>query len=1179
MQIRDLFASDIHRRIEEVIKVDQADEEILHGEIEEYVVTDAIRRHYADILRLYWETPNKPHEGTAIWISGFFGSGKSSFAKMLGVAIENRTVRGEGASQLFGQRTGDSETQVLLKQIVEHIPTEAVIFDVSTDRGIKSGNQTITEIMYRLFLKSLGYADDLDLAELEITLEQKGALETFEATYREMFNQDWNQNKDLIAFSLGEASTVMSKLYPDRYSATDSWVQSVQDRADITPGKLAERCKELMDRRRPGRTLLFVVDEVGQFVARDVQKMLDLQAVVQSLGRVGRGRMWLTVTSQEKLSELVGGLDEKRVELARLMDRFPLQVHLEPSDISEVTSRRVLSKNAQAETELRQLYQQHSGRLHANTKLTADIRLPELTAERFVDLYPLLPYQIDLIINVVSGLRTEGGASKHVGGANRTIIKLAQQLLIHDAVDLAGQAVGSLARIDQIYDLVAGNIASEVRGKIAAIRDEVAHPMAQPVAKAICLLQYAQSIHRTAENIAAVLHPGVAADSVLPEVKAALEELAAAHKVRLADGQYRIPTPAEDDWEVTRAGFNPKPGDTNRIHADIVGELWEPKPSHSLLDVKAFKGGMVLGGRAVTDGDIDFHVTLAESGPDFDREAAEARKRSQSEPRSVFWVARLDDPVDRRTVEVFRSREILSRKERAARTKVETALVAEEKRRQKDHESELRRLVKEALLTGVVYFRGNDRSPDETATTVSQAASRILGQILPDVFHRFAEGAARITSKELEAVLTNENLRGLPSVFHHLKLLEDQNGQPVFATSAGSLQEVLSRIENRTSYGEAATGRYLADEFAKEPFGWSLDVVRLFVVCLVRAGKLKAKSKGVAIESALSVEARTSFTSNNLFKACSFEPQGPGTTTIEDWLEAEEAFRRCFGEQIPDVTNAAAVAHAIRGRLASAEEQLHSVHSTLLRDALPGRDTLQDAIDQVRGIRAGSDDDAILGFNNTHKGLRDALQRAADLEHALTEPRLADLRRACTVMQSQWPFLQAEQDISEELRESAESLADLLARETFYRELPSIEQLAGTIQAAYKRRLDEAAKARADAYQSAIETLKAADGWHELSEEQQTIVAEPLASRAAAEVVTSTSIPFLRSERDACGQHLKHAIQQMHEATEGNLLVTVEISEFFPAKVANPEQLEAALSSLRQRVEKLIGEGKKVLVR
>ena len=294
-----------------------------------------------------------------------------------------------------------------------------------------------------------------------------------------------------------------------------------------TPGDLAERCKQLMGRRRPGKSLVFVVDEVGQFVARDVQKMLDLQAVVQSLGRVGRGKMWLIVTSQEKLTELVGGLDDKRVELARLMDRFPeeLQVHLEPADISEVTSKRVLSKNAGAEKTLREIFTEHRGRLTGNTRLTADIRLPEMTAENFVDLYPLLPYQIDLIIQVVSGLRTQGGAGQHVGGANRTIIKLAQQLLIHPDVDLASQPIGALARIDQIYDLVSGNIASEVRGKIDDIGKKVDHPLAQPVAKAICLLQYVRSIHRTAENIAATLHPAIDADSRLAEVKAALEAL------------------------------------------------------------------------------------------------------------------------------------------------------------------------------------------------------------------------------------------------------------------------------------------------------------------------------------------------------------------------------------------------------------------------------------------------------------------------------------------------------------------------------------------------------------------------------------------------------------------------------------------------------------------------------
>lgn len=1175
-QIKELFAGDIYRRIEEVIKVDQTDEAILRDELGEYVLTDAIRSHYKNILRSYWETPNKPHESIAIWVSGFFGSGKSSFAKMLGLALQNRQVLGEAASEIFASRAGDTELRVLLKQITEHIPSDAVIFDVSTDRGIKSGNQTLTEIMYRLFLKSLGYAEDLDLAELEITLEQKGELERFEATYHEMFEQEWDANKDLIAFSLGEASAVMHRLFPNRYQTQDSWVQAVQDRADITAGRLAERCKDLMGRRRPQRNLVFVIDEVGQFVARDVQKMLDLQAAVQSLGRVGRGKIWIVVTSQEKLTELVGGLDDKRVELARLMDRFPLQVHLEPSDISEVTSKRVLAKKAAALDTLRDLYGKHSGRLAANTRLTADIQLPELSTERFQDLYPLLPYQIDLIIQVVSGLRTQGGATKHVGGANRTIIKLAQQLLIHEGVKLAEQPVGKLATIDQIYDLIASNIPSEIRGKIAAINSEVPHPFAQPVAKAICLLQYVRSIHRTAENIASTLHPAVGADSVLPEVKEALRQLVDAHKVRVSDGQYRIPTPAEDDWEVTRASFQPKPGDIHRIHADTVMTLWEPRPSHNLLDARTFKGGLTFNGRSVFDEDIAFHVTLAERGGDLERQTGEARSRSQAERKAVFWVAGLEEHLDRETVEVFRSREILARKERAAKTKDETSLVAEEKLRLRTHEAELRRLLREALLAGSIYFQGNDRSPGDTVTTVSQAASRVLGQVLPDVYDHFGEGAARVTAKDLDTLMTNENLRGLTPVFAQLNLVRDEKGQTVFNTETGVLKEVMDRIENKTSYGETATGRYLADEFEKEPFGWSLDVVRLFVVALVRAGKVKATSKGTPIDSALSVEARNTFSSNNLFRACSFQKHVSGTD-INDWLEAEAAYRDVFGKQLPEL-QASVVAEAIRREVGEAEETLHEVHTTLLTHGLPGANVLQEAIDQIRAIRGGNEDDAILTFNGAHKALKEAVKRASELAAALTEPRLLDLKRARKALESQWAFLDQEADLPDGLRPKAEALADMMARETFYRDLAQIDQHAAAIETEYQARFEVAAVARTECYQQALAALHGNPAWVELNDEQQSRIAAPLASRASATVPASATIPFLRSELSACPQHLKAALQQMMELIDGNRLVTINVGDFFAGRVETPEQLEAAIGALRQRIEKLLGEGKKVWI-
>lgn len=1174
--IKTLFANDIHRRIEEVIKVDQTDEEIVRDEINEYVVTDAIRSHFTQILEAYRETPNKPHEGIAIWVSGFFGSGKSSFAKMLGLAVANRTVAGESAAERFAHRAGDKKLQVLLKTINEQIPTHAVIFDVSTDRGIRSGNQTLTEIMYGLFLQSLGYAKDLDLSELEIGLEEKGQLARFEEEYKRLFKKDWATEKGKVAFALSEASRVLHSLDPDTYPMADSWVKAVKNKADITPGKLAERVGELMKRRKPGYSLMFVVDEVGQFVARDVQKMLDLQAIVQQLGVKGRGKHWVVVTSQEKLGELVSGLDDKRIELARLMDRFPLQVHLEPSDITEVTSRRVLSKNAAAQTALGKLFDEHRGRLTEHTRLTADIKLPELSRETFIDLYPLLPYQIDLIIQIVSGLRTQGGASKHVGGANRTIIKLAQQLLINPAVNLADRPVGDLVRLDQVYDLVEGNIGSEVRAKIAAIPKRVEHPLAQPVAKVICLLQYVKSVHRSAENIAAALHGQVGGDSQLASVKEALRALEAAHQVRHGDDGYRIPTPAEDDWERLRDGIKPKLGDSHRLYQEVLSAFWQPQPSYTLFETKTFKAGLAIHGREITSGDMMFQVHLAEDGKDFDALAAELRTRSQQERKHVFWAIPLTDAIDRETVELFRSKEMLARKERETKGEDTPALIAEERVRLRRHSDELRRLLKAAALSGRIYFRGNDRSPSDRAVDVGKTAAEVLGQVLPEVFDRFKEAAAKATDvkKGTDALFTAENLQGLPSVFSSLGLLRDEKGKTVFRTESGPLKEVLDRIEERANYGDTASGRYLADEFAKEPFGWDFEVVRLLVLSLLRAGKIEATSKGQTLDTVTGVEARETFSNNNLFRQASFRPKKG--IEFEELVKASEAFRDTFGSEVKEL-NASSIVAELRKEVARNEDTVASALATLTAHRLPGGTVLEDAIGQMKAILRGSEDNAIATFNASHRAIKDAIKRAVELEQVLSEPRLHDLERAREAQSNLWTFLEQEADIADDLRMCATELEDLLQRETFFKELPAIEQHTRALELEYQRRFDEALDARVAAYTKAFDELVKTPGWTEIDEDQQRRLAEPF-ERGMKRDETGVTIPQLRADRDACDGRLRAAIAELRRIIDGERVVTVSVASYFAGGIETEEQLEAALDGIREECARLIGAGKKVIV-
>ena len=1175
--IKTLLAREADRNIEEVIKVDQTDQALIQDELREYVITDSILGHYLRILEKYNETPANPHENIGIWVSGFFGSGKSSFAKNLGLALAARDILGVSAAKMLADRRADSKKLgVLLTQITEHIPTDAVIFDVSTDRGVRTANQSMTEITHKCFVSYLGYAGHLDIAQLEIDLESEGRLDVFKETYSKTFSKNWDQEKAKVAFALNQASRILHELEPETFSSADSWVKGAQNRADVTPGVLAERCKELMNRRRPGRNLVFVIDEVGQFVARDVQKMLDLQALVQSLGRVGRGKMWLVVTSQEKLTEIVGGMDDRRIELPKLMDRFPLQVHLEPSDISEVTSRRILSKNAEGETALRKLFDTHRGKLSQCTAINADIRLPELNGESFISLYPLLPYQIDLIISVVSGLRTQGGGSHHVGGANRTIIKLAQQLLIHPDVALAEAPVGTLARIDQIYDLVSGNIPSELRGKISDIEKQVAHPLAAPVAKAICLLQFVKSIHRTPENIAACMHTAVDADSRLAEVKAALEELINAKAIRIGDDGFRIPSPAEDDWERQRDIFQPKPADENEIYRDIIGKLWSPQPQHQLLDTKLFKAALFLNNRPVQqDGDIPFYIALCSNDADFQTESAEMRVRSQTETKSVFWAARLADKVDHHLTEVFRSKQIIAAKERGARTRDELALVADEKKRLGRHSDELRRLIRESMLAGTIWFRGNDRSPGDNATDVGKVAESTLGIALPEVFDRYEDGAARVSKADLDSILSAVNLHGLTTVYAKLNLLRDESGQTVLRVDSGALAEIQARIENRASYGESATGRYLTEEFAKEPYGWDLDVVRLFIACLLRAGQIEATSQGKVVETAVSAEARALFGNNNTFRSATFRPKV--AIDFSKLVEANDAFKDVFGHELPDIASQGAVASEIRKACVTPEEDLSATHKLLLTHQLPGASIIQEAVDLLKSVRSGSEEQAILAFNSGHKQLKESRKRSADLTETLTEPALLALGNARAALRDEWPILQAEVDLDTAFATQADELRDLLARETFYKGLAAISQHAAVLKAEYFRRHTTASEQRASAYTSALEKIASVPGWEELDDDQCSRLVSPLKACATA-APANTGIALLRADIDACLGRTQKVIQEMLGLLDGNRLVRLDVNSFFSGGIDTTEELDTAINALREECEKQLAEGKRILI-
>lgn len=439
--IGDLLTRDLSRKIEEIIQVDQTDEQSVHDEITEYVATDSIREQYHHILKAVADAPSDPHESVGVWVSGFFGSGKSSFAKNLGYALENRTVLGSKFADLFKQQLGDTVTSDLLDLINAKIPTEVILFEVAKEADTRKVTQRIAELMYTVLLRELGYSEDFDIAELEIELEAEGKLPEFIATCKTLLNKEWETVR-AGAQKLSRASAILHQLDPKLYPSADSWAHAQRSRdASISVSKVVRRTFELWGRRRKGKALVFIIDEVGQHVARSGDKIEDLRATIEEFGRVGKNLLkerkiiapcWIVVTSQEKLDEVVAAIDSKRVELAKLQDRFRYRVDLAPSDIREVATKRVLAKTDDAEKLLKRIFSENQGQLNAALRLERTTRRTDINESDFIHFYPYPPHYIDLCIGIMSGIRLQPGAPRHYGGSNRTIIKQAYEMLVSD---------------------------------------------------------------------------------------------------------------------------------------------------------------------------------------------------------------------------------------------------------------------------------------------------------------------------------------------------------------------------------------------------------------------------------------------------------------------------------------------------------------------------------------------------------------------------------------------------------------------------------------------------------------------------------------------------------------------------------------------------------------------------
>jgi hypothetical protein len=1259
--IRDLLTRDLSQPIEEVIKLDQRDEQTVHNEISEYIFTQRIKEQYRQLLDAMAEGPGAPTEAVGVWVSGFFGSGKSSFAKNLGHVLANRPLLGTPAGSLFLERMRLQAPDDPLTRSIEdlvsfintRIPSHVIMLDVRVDQAVRRATESITEILYTVLLRELDYAQDYDVANLELELEAEGRLEGFIAVcaglYREQVSAvpaPGGLPATLAAASAADyavwrivrkgaqriqrTSAALHQLSPATYPTPDSWAQSLKTQADITIRLLVERAFELMARRRPGQALCFVIDELGAYVARSAEKIENLRALVEHLGQESKNRVlagravaptWVIVTSQEKLSEVVAAIDDKRVELAKLQDRFHHRIDMAPADIQEVATRRVLSKTSAGEGRLRQLYRQYASQLKTHTQAERSQIKFEVGEESFVQFYPYLPHFVELSIDIVSGLRLQSAAPRHFGGSNRTIIKQAYEMLVSPRTDLAAAPIGDLVTLDKIYDLVEGNLPSERQRDITDIqglwKDD---PWPARVAKAITLLEYVRGVPRSEANLAALLYEALGAASPRDQVDRAVALLYERQFIRLTEDGWKMLTAQEKNWTTERDSLNPTPKERRDIWEGALRQVFsEPGLSRYQLHQRTFRLGVTWENRSLAQGEIPVELRLSDEPASFAADCEQVRKDSRQRSQQVYWAFTATDELDNLAAELYRSRQMVSKYEQLrAQNKItpdESSSLANEKLDASRREDRLKRQVVEALEQGVGFFDGVSKNGAELGKTAAEIFSKMLDYAVPRLYPHLEMGTRPLRGSEADEILKAANLNGLSKIFYEgsdgLGLVVKEGAKYVVNTQAPVAKEITAYLNQEHDYGNKVTGRMLEEHFGGLGYGWEREILWVVLASLLRAGVVEVTYQGRRYRNHLDAQVRAVFAATNAFRSASFAPRkAPDLKTL---VAAARRYEELTGEEV-DVDESA-IAQAFQGLARAELNALLPVEAAASANQVPVDEILTEFRSTLTVILQSASDDVVNILEGEGESFKQLRQQVEAARGATSEAGLRRLRRLRLAVQQMVPIL-ADRGLDADLNSQIHEVTDLLHDGSYYRFAGKVDQIIHSIEAAFESLYQSLHQERCCLYQKAIDDIKGMEAWSKLTplpgdneaerKRLQAIREEilgPLLLRACFNPVTDEgqdpcSAPKLSQGQVACDRCSSSIVQMDSDIAAVNMFSADTIRRILvlmspeekiehlkvadliskSQMISSPEDIEKLIETLRERLTRMIASGSKVIL-
>ncbi len=642
-----------------------------------------------------------------------------------------------------------------------------------------------------------------------------------------------------------------------------------------------------------------------QYIGDSDELLLELQTLAEEFGKTGLGRIWLIVTSQERLDQVIEGVKKKEEGYKKIMDRFETKLYLTSENIVAVLEERILKKKEKAIPEISSIYSKYEGTISYSSKMEGANRpVIECNEDNFITAYPFLPYQLEITQQVFSNIRSQAGHSIKLTGAERSMLGVTQGILKSPETGFKASELGRLVTFDEIFDQIRMEIPSDILRDINEIKVPVKGDiyLSKKTIKALFLLQQLRWIPKSLTNISRAMVPNTNANitSFESNVKSALDELVKGKYVIFENGQYEYISGAKKliEEEISREPV--KNHEIKRFAKEQLISILEDLNRLNYENVKYFDIHLFGDDEELSS---KGSISLKVYSPIFLEfkaiDKASILDESHRSTNTVFWLSNPDIKIENDISKYLRTQKVIERRDKNEKKSAEEIAILREKRESLEAlRSGVESSIKQALLSGNIIHDGNDEVLTGKNDNIKTVFERELSKVVPFIYTKFDDAKFKVNEKSIAAILSAKS--DLNQIEKELDLFDVKG---TLNLHGKILSEIYSKIKSSNDKAIIYSGSDLLNDFEKVDYGWDVILVRIAVAALYRGGTIYLKFNGEPYYDYKKQGASELLTNSNKFKKATLCIEPDVEIKLQDREKAQQSLNIIFNVKTDDTIN------------------------------------------------------------------------------------------------------------------------------------------------------------------------------------------------------------------------------------------------------------------------------------